>query len=311
MNQPRDSTLTTPALPAEVFADCRPRLVMLAYRMLGSLAEAEDVVQDAWLRIVAVNERVESPLSYLRQVVTRLSLDRLKSARRQRETYIGPWLPEPVLADRVESEHPAELADDISFALLLVLERLSPLERAAFLLREVFETEFSEIAIVLDREEATCRQLVKRAREHVAQTHKRYEPNQTLQVDLVQEFFRAAKSGDIAGLRSLLSQDAVLLSDGGGRRRTALLPIHGRDHIARYLTGVHKRWPYQEWVHAESINGQPGYVFRDNRGDLATIAIELSGGATDGASAAPLSIHRIYITKNPDKLASVRARYED
>jgi len=205
--------------------------------MLGSLAEAEDVGQEAATRCLRVQDRVEQPRAYLTRMVTRICLDQLKSARAQRETYVGTWLPEPVLDDAsLRADCATELSADVSLALLLVLQRLSALERAAFLLHDVFNMEFSEVALALGRSEAACRQLARRARDHVREG--RPEPatlDPEAQRSLTEAFFAAAREGNTRALTGLLSREATLLSDGGGKRSAALNPIEGAERIARFL----------------------------------------------------------------------------
>ncbi|HJS83975.1 MAG TPA: sigma-70 family RNA polymerase sigma factor [Acetobacteraceae bacterium] len=279
------------------FEPHRRRLTGLAYRMLGSVAEAEDVVQDAWLRWHhADREGVRDSGAFLRRVVARLCLDRLKSARARRETYIGPWLPEPVLDIEALRAPPAgEWADDLSFALMLTLERLSPLERAAFLLHDVFDMDFGEIATTLDRSEAACRQLAARARAHVRAARPRFTIPAEQGERLVTAFLGAVQNGDTATLARLLAEDAVLHTDGGGRRAAARNPIRGRDHILRMYAGLARksRLPRMEaMVHPLRINGLPGIIAIEPDGAMQAIAFEI----------AEERISAIYVVSNPDKL---------
>ncbi|MDF1736214.1 MAG: RNA polymerase sigma factor SigJ, partial [Minwuia sp.] len=232
----------SPPLSA-AFTAARPRLLGLAYRMLGSRSEAEDIVQDTWLRWQgAETQALRSPDAWLTTVATRLCLDKLKSARAQRELYVGPWLPEPVPdAEQMSPEAATALADDLSFALLLVLERLSPAERAAFLLHDVFDTPFPEIARTLQRSEAACRQLASRARKAVRQDVPRQSATDEQHLALLQQFVGAVGNGDVQGLSALLSKDAVAFADGGGVRLSALRPIIGPDRIARFHIGVARK----------------------------------------------------------------------
>ena len=216
----------------------RGRLLGLAYRMLGSRSDAEDVVQDAYLRFAGAQD-VHNAEAFLVTVVTRLCLDRLKSAKAQREVYVGPWLPEPVFdAEGLSADAATELADDLSFALLLALDRLSPLERAAFLLHDVFDTPFSEIAAMLDRTEASCRQLASRARRTVRDNRPAPAKAPDNHARLLQAFAEAVASGNVARLAELLRADAVALTDGGGRKTAARNPIIGADKIARFFIGI-------------------------------------------------------------------------
>ena len=269
----------------------RRYLIGVAYRMLGSVAEAEDVVQDAFVRWHdAAPDDVVNPRGYLVRVVTRLCLDRLKSARARREQYVGTWLPEPVV-----EEPAASLAADLGVALLVTLERLSPLERAAFLLHDVFDMEFAEVAGVLERSEAAVRQLASRAREHVRAERPRFEPSQEEQARLARAFHDAVAAGDLAGLSQLLAEDAVFYSDGGGKRAAALNPIFGRAKIVRFIEGVSRKrgatLARPAWV-----NGMPGFVLRSDEG-VETLALEIGDGA----------IRAIYAVRNPDKLRHIRS----
>src|SRR5262245_58211055 len=245
------------------FEPHRRRLTGLAYRMLGSLSEAEDIVQEAYLRWhTAERGRVDNPQAYLSRTVARLCLDHLKSARARRETYVGPWLPEPIVDQAALSPDSAsELADDLSVALLMTLERLSPLERAAFLLHDVFEMEFTQIADVLDRSESACRQLAARARAHVSEERPRFRPSADEVARLSDAFHRAALSGDAAQFAELLAEEAVLYSDGGGKRIAALNPIRGRDKIVRFIGGLAQKGQAPVALHRLPLNGMPGFLF--------------------------------------------------
>src|SRR6184192_2231699 len=237
----------------------RGRLLGLAYRMLGSRSDAEDVVQDAYLRFAGAHD-IQNAEAFLVTVVTRLCLDRLKSARAQREVYVGPWLPEPVFdADALSAEAATELADDLSFALMLALDRLSPLERAAFLLHDVFDTPFSEIAAMLDRTEASCRQLASRARRAVRDNRPRPARTPDSHARLLQAFGDAVASGNVAQLAELLRADAVALTDGGGRKFAALNPVIGADKVARFFIGIAaKNAGHDIRIEPATINGAFG-----------------------------------------------------
>jgi RNA polymerase sigma-70 factor (ECF subfamily) len=262
----------------------RSFLVGLAYRMLGSVAEAEDVVQDAFVRVTDVPDFnvVREPRAYLARVVTRLCLDRLKSARAKREQYVGMWLPEPLVEDAA-----TPVAEDISFALMLALERLSPLERAAFLLHDVFDMDYSAVAQMLERSEAACRQLAARAREHVRTEKPRYQADDKI-VDAVAA---ALATGDASALASLLAEDAVFYSDGGGKKAAALNPIYGRAKILRFAEGIRDKRPVIESIERVRINGLPGFVMHTSEGP-ETIAFEIAEGV----------VTRVYAVRNPDKL---------
>src|SRR5579872_1474630 len=222
----------------------RGRLTGLAYRMLGSRADAEDIVQDAYLRWHAVDRAaVEEPRRYLGTVVTRLCLDRMKSAQARREVYVGQWLPEPVIDESFDDGSAGDLAHDISVALMLVLERLSPLERASFLLHDVFGLDFAEVARALGRGEAACRQLAARARAHIEAGRPRFDASPEEGRRLATAFQAAAASADTQALVQLLADDAVLYTDGGGKRAAALNPIHGADKIVRFFEGIARKDP--------------------------------------------------------------------
>jgi RNA polymerase sigma-70 factor (ECF subfamily) len=257
--------------------------------MLGSLAEAEDIVQDAFLRWTSTDRNgVEHPRAFLARIVSRLCLDRMKSAASRREQYVGTWLPEPVVAPETEP-----LADDLSLALLLTLERLSPLERAAFLLHDVFDMDYSAIAETIGRSEAACRQLATRAREHVRDKRPRFNATPESRAKLTDAFQAAMVGGDLEGIARLLADDAVFYTDGGGKRAAALNPIYGKDKILRFLAGVSKKGPWLQPYEIErvQINGLPGFVVRTSEG-VETISFDM---AED-------KIVAIYGIRNPDKL---------
>jgi RNA polymerase sigma-70 factor, ECF subfamily len=271
----------------------RGRLTGLAYRMLGSRSDAEDVVQDAYLRFAGA-EDVRNTEAFLVTVVTRLCLDRLKSAKAQREVYVGPWLPEPVFdADGLSAAAATELADDLSFALMLALERLSPLERAAFLLHDVFDRPFAEVAETLDRSEAACRQLAARARRAVRDERPAPPAPPTSHAKLLAAFCDAAASGNISALAELLREDAIAITDGGGRKSAALNPIRGADKIIRFIIGIAGKNAGREIrIVPMLINGSAGVLlYMDGEIDHALSL------AIDGEKIAAL-----YLVRNPDKL---------
>jgi RNA polymerase sigma-70 factor, ECF subfamily len=283
-------------------APYRRRLLGLAYRMLGSRSDAEDVVQDAWLRF-ADAEDVQNPEAFLVTVVTRLCLDRLKSAKAQREIYVGPWLPEPVFdTDGLSAEAATELADDLSFALLLALDRLSPQERAAFLLHDVFEVPFSEIAAMIDRSEPACRQLATRARRAVRDERPLQPAASDRHEHLLKAFIEAVASGDLSQLTGLLRDDAVAVTDGGGRKSAALNPIYGADKIARFFIGVAgKNADRDIRIEPAVINGSIGaLLYLDGELDH-TLSVSIDDE----------KIAAIYLVRNPDKLrhAPVQIRH--
>jgi RNA polymerase sigma-70 factor (ECF subfamily) len=241
---------------------------------------------------------IEHPRRYLGTVVTRLCLDRMKSAQARRETYVGPWLPEPVVDEHLDGHAAGELAHDISVALMLLLERLSPLERASFLLHDVFGLDFAEVASALGRHEAACRQLAARARTHIEAGRPRFAASREEGQRLAAAFARAAASGDTQALTQILADDAVLHSDGGGKRAAALNLIRGADKIVRLIAGLSRKSPLlREFTpRAATINGLPGFVLREPDGSIDTLAFEHHAGR----------IVAIYFTRNPEKLRHVR-----
>ncbi len=284
---------------AAIFEAHRRHLTGLAYRMLGSLSEAEDAVQEAYLRWHrAEGTVIDHPRAFLSKVVTRLCLDHLKSARVRRESYVGPWLPEPVLdTAALDAESASEYAHDLSVALMLTLERLSPLERAAFLLHDIFDLPFDEIADALGRDAAACRQLAARARLHVRAARPRFAPSPDEGARLADAFRRAARGGDTEAMVKLLAADAVLYTDGGGKRIAALNPIEGADKIARFFAGVVGKTPELDaWrVRPQRLNGLPGFIYAEPGGALQTAAFDIRDGR----------IAAIYVVLNPEKLSRV------
>ncbi|WEK49535.1 MAG: sigma-70 family RNA polymerase sigma factor [Candidatus Kaistia colombiensis] len=268
--------------------------------MLGSLADAQDIVQDAFLRWHgAAPAGLTSPRAWLGTIVTRLCLDMMKSARARRETYVGQWLPEPVITP-LGTADPALAAEeriDAPVALMLAMERLSPLERAVFILHELFDFEFDEIAGAIDRSETACRQLLVRARNHVGDGRRRFEVDTAEAARVASAFFAAIGSGDASSLRDLLAEAAQMHSDGGGKRLATLNVIRGADKISRFFVGIaQKRGPeaFRNWSGPLLVNGLPGYVSADDTGIVQTTALEIDSGR----------IVAVYIMRNPDKLAS-------
>jgi RNA polymerase sigma-70 factor, ECF subfamily len=278
----------------KVFEQHLRHLRGVVYRLVGSLTEAEDILQDARLRWLHVTEPVEHPRAYLTRVVTRLGLDWLKSARVQREHYVGPWLPEPVLdSGALSLEASTELAQDISMALMLAMERLSPLERAAFLLHDVLDIEYFDVAATLGREETAVRQLAARARSQLRTERARYQPSVDETTRVLSAFASALRTGDTAALHAVLAADVVAYSDGGGRVSAATLPIYGAERVARFLQGLISKWPaYLERVEPCLVNGMPGLHVPDGELRQAT-AFQIENGR----------IQAIYTVRNPDKLA--------
>ncbi|MEG3630367.1 RNA polymerase sigma-70 factor [Streptomyces poriticola] len=277
----------------------RPRLFGLAYRMLGSAAEAEDAVQDAYLRYSGADPAViERPAAWLAKVVTNLCLNRLTSARARRETYVGTWLPEPVItADGTLGPlESAERRDAVSTAMLVLLERLTPTERAVYVLREAFAYGHREIAETLDLTEANCRQLYRRAAARLGEPRTRFPSAPERHAELVASFLSAARDGDLAGLEKLLAEDVVWWSDGGGRVSAALRPIEGRDKVLRFLSGVTRRFPANAELAAVEINGAPALVARAGDTVVAVTSFDIRDDrVTD-----------VRTVMNPDKLEFVR-----
>jgi RNA polymerase sigma-70 factor (ECF subfamily) len=279
----------------EEFAELRPLLFSIAYRILGSVSEAEDAVQESWLRYQASPAQPASAKAFLSAVVTRVSIDVLRSARVRREEYVGPWFPEPLLTDPYQDPaRSAELADSVSMAALLLLERLSPLERAVFVLREVFGFSFPEVAPAVGRSEAACRQLAVRARRHMDAGRPRFEADRRERDELAARFFDALREGDVGGLRELLAADVQLTGDGGGKAPQFARSITGAQNVARLLA-VNFPWLARVDVEMEQhdVNGQPGAIFRDRDGKVfITLALDI----LDGRIQTIRSVH------NPDKL---------
>jgi RNA polymerase sigma-70 factor (TIGR02957 family) len=285
----------------EAFEELRPRAFAIAYRMLGSVSEAEDVVQEAYLRLHRAEqkgERIESPRAYLSTVVTRLAIDGLRSARTRRETYVGEWLPEPLLADPDPEADPArhaEVADTLSLAFLVLLETLSPEQRAVFLLREVFDYPYDRIAEIVDKSETNVRQLAVRARRHVEEGRTRFDASREQREQLADRFFAAATEGDLPALEALLAEDVELHGDGGGKAPALARALFGRSRVARTL----RNWARTGsrlggWqVRRVDVNGQPGAMLLDRRGQLfAVMSVDVADGQIQG----------IRSIVNPDKL---------
>ena len=279
----------------EEFEELRPLLFAIAYRILGSVAEAEDAVQEAWLRYAASPTTPASAKAFLSAVVTRISIDVLRSARVRREEYVGPWFPEPLLTDPYEDpERSAELADSVSMAALLLLERLTPLERAVFVLREVFAFGFPEVASAVGRSEEACRQLAVRARRHMDEGRPRFEADRREREELAERFFDAFREGDIDGLRELLAVDVQVVGDGGGKAPALARSIIGAEKVARVLAAI-LPWLVRLDVTLEprEVNGQPGAIFRDRDSKvLLTLTLDVLDG----------QIQTIRSVSNPDKL---------
>jgi len=284
----------------EVFEALRPRLLGVAYRILGSMADAEDVLQDAWMRWSRTDAgSVANPEAYLVTVVGRRATDFLRAAKRRRETYTGPWLPEPVANEPDPALDPAaaaELADSLSMALLVVLETLSPLERAAFVLREVFDRPYPEVAATLGRSEQAVRQLVHRARGRVDDGHARFRADVATHAQVVSRFLAACQGADLETLLAVLAPDVVIISDGGGQAQAPRRPVAGRDKVARLLMGFNGRAPEGLTFGLEYFNGALGIVARVDGAPVAAMAVAVAGG----------TVQSLQLIANPEKLAFLR-----
>ena len=284
------------------FAEHRAHVFGVAYRMLGSVVEAEDVVQEAYLRWSAADrEEVRSPAAYLTTVATRLSLDRLRSAQARRETYVGPWLPEPLLTEQEPWQDPpaaAELSDSLSTAFLVLLERLNPLQRAVFLLHDVFRYGYDEIAAIVDRPAASCRQEASRARSRISpDLQPRIPVGSAEEQRLVLAFAQAATAGDLDGLIEVLTDDVSLWSDGGADRHAARRPVVGRDRVARLVANLTRRTLQVATFEVVRIGGDPAILVTGDNGPELTLSFDIS----------PLGIRRLHAVLNPDKLRHLGA----
>lgn len=276
---------------AEVFEEFRPELIRLAYRMTGLWSEAEDLVQDAWLRFSS--SQVDHAKPFLYRVVTRLCLDYLKSARNQRETYIGPWLPEPKIEFSVADE--MVIAEEVTLSLLLALENLSPAERAVFILRQLYEIDYTEIGEFLGRSEAACRKLLSRARGRIKDQRKKLDANRAQGKQPLTGLVNAVRSGDVDQVMEFLHQDAILVSDGGGKALAALQPIVGADKISRFFVGIGKKFPSNSRVWPALVGGHPGLCFFEGEKCVTAMAVEFHDR----------KIQSLWLVRNPDKLTKV------
>ncbi|MGG6893442.1 MULTISPECIES: sigma-70 family RNA polymerase sigma factor [Rhizobium] len=276
-----------------IFSDMRPRLVRLAYRMLGSVADAEDIVQEAWLRWLATDyTSVREPAAFLRTIVTRLCLNELKSARRRRETYVGPWLPEPIFDPQDD-----DAVDDVTLPLMMALERLSPLERAAFLLHDVFGMDFEDVALAIDREAAACRKLASRARAHIADARPRFAIGREQGLKFAAAFFTASRTGDMAALRAMLSEEVVAYADGGGKVPASRRPLIGLEAVMRRHEQMARDFQVQpsQLIRYALIDGLPGFLTMEGGNVVQTTALHIEQE----------KVVAIYCTRNPDKLRHV------
>ena len=284
---------------SDIFTSTRPLLFSIAYRMLGSVTDAEDLVQDAFVRWLEADEaEVRAPRAYLATIVTRLAINQLQSARTKRETYVGPWLPEPLVTEHApDPSQPIELAESLSMAFLLMLERLSPAERAVLLLHDVFDFDYSEIASILEKSEANCRQLLARAKKHIGEPRARFDVDRIQADRLLHRFIDATRAGDIDGLLGLLAEDITLWADGGGKvPGAALRPIHGADAVARFVVQRARTGAAQgRTLRPTRINGQPGFIIYESGQPRAALVLEIRDGR----------IHELFAIANPDKLGAL------
>jgi RNA polymerase sigma-70 factor, ECF subfamily len=273
--------------PADLLG-LQPRMMSVAYRLLGSVTEAEDAVQDAFLRLQTVGD-VTSPEGFLIRTTTRLCIDRLRAARRRKE-YVGPWVPEPV-DTRTGAQNPA-LAESLTQAFLLMLERLSPVERAAFVLRTVFDYDYAQIAEVLDKSEINVRQIVSRARQRMEREEPRFRPACPEADRLAERFVAACRAGDVRAVEEMLTENVELLPDGGGKVSAARTVITGRDRVARFLAGVFSKKLHDFEMDGATVNGEPGVVFARDGALYGVVSLRIESG-----------VRAVYLTLNPDKLS--------
>ena len=281
----------------EDFNQYRSLLFAIAYRMLGSVTDAEDMVQETFLRWQQVSEQnVKSAKAYLTTIVTRLCIDWLRSARVQREQYVGSWLPEPIVTEQSSDPNAiAELADSLTIAFLVLLERLSPLERAVFLLRETFEYDYNEISRIVGKNAANCRQIARRARQHLADQRPRFQASLQQQEQLTRKFMQASHQGDLQGLLDLLAEDITVWSDGGGQVVANLKPLHGAAKIARFLLAIHRRYRklgFNYDAELVQVNGRPGIIYTLDGSITSVAAVDIADNR----------VQSIYFLRNPDKI---------
>lgn len=280
-----------------LFESHRPHMMAIAYRMLGSMTDAEDMVQKAYLRYQATSDTViESPKAYFSTIITRLCLNHLHLAQSQREQYVGQWLPEPISTEQNHPLNPAEqveLQESLSLAFLTLLEQLTPLERAVFLLREVFDYEYGDISIILGKEESACRQLLSRAKKHIIANRPRFQPSPDIHRHLLNQFLQTIESGDVDGLVNLLTEDVTLYADGGGKLRGALAqPLHGRPAVARFVIASPRLVQVPAQFRITSVNGSPAIVVYTGNAAQVVISLDI----------APPHIRAMHVVGNPEKL---------
>lgn len=292
-----------PAAPESEMAAYKPLLFAIAYRMVGSVAETEDIVQEAFLRLHRARQQgvvVESPKAYLAALATRLAIDHLRSARVRRESYVGEWLPEPILEEGEPAmAREAETAESVSMAFMLILEALTPVERAVFLLREVFDYEYGEIAGILGKSEDNCRQIFTRARRHIDAGRTRFEASPEKRDEIAERFFAACRSGELSGLVGLLAADAAFQGDGGGKVAAVMRPVEGAERVARLMAGLFGKF-FTKDLHLARVlvNGQPGAKVTDEEGRVVSVlALDIADGL----------VQRVLSVANPDKLRHLGA----
>lgn len=279
----------------EVFHQHRRRLQSIAYRMLGSVSDAEDMLQETFIRWQQSSKvKIGSPEAFLVTIISRLCLNHLQSARVKREEYFGQWLPEPVLTGPADSHLPSQMDDSLSMAFLVILERLTPVERAVFLLREVFDYDYAEVGRILEQSEPNCRQILRRARQHLKHSRPRFDPSPQQHEELLKRFLQASSRGDMDGLLALISEEIVLYADGGGKATAVPNPIYGAENVVRFLVGARRKLLPADLVRqVVQINGEPGVVSYLHGRPHSVLTMEVVDGR----------IRNIYIVSNPDKLA--------
>ncbi len=281
------------------FEEYRPLLFSIAYRMLGSAVDAEDIVQDAYIRYEATSEDIRSPKAFLTTMVTRLCINFLQSARVQREQYLGPWLPEPIRTDRdtlsLVPNQRVEIHETVSMAFLVLLEHLTPAERAVFLLREVFDYSYREIAAILEKQESACRQLFSRARKHITDNKPRFSASDEKHQELLDKFMGVVQNGELEPLMDMLVEDAVMWADGGGEATAAIYPIYGRENVARFVMGSTRLLRAGHRVEVGQINDEPAVLIYQEQKVSLVIFIEVNGEA----------IQSIRVISNPNKLKHI------
>jgi RNA polymerase sigma-70 factor, ECF subfamily len=295
---PGDAVSAEDTVLPEVYGEFRPLMFSIAYRMTGSVGDAEDIVQEAFLRLTRVlrdGTRIDSPKAYLATATTRMAISHLRSARVRREAYVGAWLPEPLMADTDPGPaERAEMSDSLSMAFLVLLESLTPNERAVFLLHEVFGYDYKEIAEITGKSEANCRQILVRARHHIDEGKPRFEASRKQQDEVARRFFAAAEGGDLAGLLELLAPDVVMVGDGGGKAWAMAQPLSGAEQVVRLLLGLYRRAPKMGVrVEPARVNGQPGAVSYDGEGRVVNVfVLDIADGL----------VQTVRSIVNPDKL---------